>query len=238
MKRTVPILLAILLGAVATAVGMGVFLKLANDDRAKLGAQIETARAEAEAALRDKEQIASDANQKVQNANDEVAKAQKILQALEEERQLLADAKQLLKPSVRETRGWQTAISLPLGVSLLMPQRTDVQTNNAVEFVAIRQGVSTSTGADPRWFSLTPYQERMEAEGIQSMTTSTPTSYLVNGRLLIGHVGTLSNREPFALFRVQQAATSTHLLWVKESPGFFGSGNGLERFLGALEFAE
>ena len=238
MKRATPVILAILLGAIATAAGMGVFLKLANDDRARLGAEIETARAEASEALRDKERIAQEANQKVQSANDEVANAQRILQQLEEEQRLLVDAKQLSKPSARELRGWQSTFSLPLGLSLFLPPRTSVETNDAQGLIAITQAIATSTGADARWLSVTRYDERRDQELEQSFTTSTPYAYLVNGRLVIGRIGTMVDQGSLALFRVQRAATSTHLLWIKPTAGLLGSGNGIERLLGTMEFAE
>lgn len=237
MKRAAPVLLAILLGALATAIGMGVFLKLANEDRARLAGQINQAQQEAAQALKDKERIANEANQKVEAANDEVAKAQRVLQALEEEQLLLTRAVQLLKPPARDIRTWQQVVSFPLGVSLLLPPRTRTETNDNFSLTAIKDGVSTSTGADARWLSVTRYDAAREQELTAALSTSTVRSYLVNGRLLTGSVGALNGNGSLAVFRVRQTATSTHLLWIKD-PGTLGIGNGIERLLGTLEFED
>lgn len=237
MKRATPIFFAILLGAAATAIGMGIFLKLANDDRARLGAEIGAARAEAMQALKEKERIANEANKKVAAANDEVTKAQGVLQALEEEQRLLASAKQLLKPPARDTRNWQSAISVPLGVSILVPPGTVIGTDDPQSLTAAKRSTSSTTSFDTRWFSLTRNDERAALELFDAIATGTARSYLVNGRLLIGKVGTLSTGGPLAVFRVRQAASSTHLLWIK-NPGTLGYGDGIERLLGTMEFAQ
>jgi hypothetical protein len=240
MKRAAPVLLAILLGAVVTAIGMGVILKLANDDREHLGKQIEQARADAQQALADKERIANEANKKVEAANDEVEKAQDVLRALEDQQRLLADAKQLMKPASRDTRGWQSVVSLPLGVSLLIPSRNVIQTND-VRSITIGKQIATSTFIgggmpDVRWLSVTRYNEQDAIELDTSIATSTPRSYLVNGRLLTGFTGVVEGNGPIAVFQVHQAASTTHLIWIKD-PGTLGSGNGIERLLSTFEFA-
>ena len=236
MKRAAPILLAILLGAAATALGMGIFLKLANDDRTKLSQQIAQAQSEAAQALKDKQQIADEANQKVSDANTEVAKAQDVMKALEEEQRLLAEAKQLQKPPTRETRAWQPAVSLPLGISILLPPKTEVETNDGQALTAIKSSTTSSTTNDVRWLSITPYNASSEMELNDALATSTDISYLINGRLLTGKVGQLTGDGDVAVFRVRQAASSTHLIWIKD-PGTLGTGNGIERLLGTLEFA-
>lgn len=241
MKRALPVLLAVLLGAFAAALGMGVFLKLANDDRSRLADEIDLARGEATAALADKERIANEANKKVSAANDEVAKAQQVLRDIENERVLLADAKQLLKPPSRDTRSWTSAVSLPLGVILLLPPGTHVESNDMSALTSALGAKATTSSrygyTDKRWLSLTPYNKALESELIGSLATSTPRSYLVDGRLLMGQVGTVNgSQERLSVFRIRETASSTHLLWIKD-PGILGAGNGVERLLGTLEFA-
>jgi hypothetical protein len=236
MKRAAPILLAILLGAAATALGMGIFLKLANDDRARLANDLNRAHAEAAAALSDKQKIADEANQKVSAANGEVTKAQNVMKALEEEQRLLADAKQLQKPPARDTRTWQTTVSLPLGISVLLPPKTEVEMNDAQGLTAVKPSASSSTIPDLRWLSITPYNAETAAELSDSLATSTDVAYLIDGRLLTGKTGKLAGDGNVAIFQVRQAASSTHLIWIKD-PGTFGTGNGFERFLATFEFA-
>ncbi len=235
MKRVSPVLLAIVLGALTTGIGMGIVLKMANNDRTRLSAQASQARSAMERAEREKQQIADEANKKVEEANSEVAKAQRILEAVREERELMAKAKPLSKPSSRELRGWQPVVSLWQGVGLSLPPNTDVESNDASSLTAVKKGLSDFL-TDARWLSVTPYNDRLESELTDALATSSAMSYLVNGRLVLGKSGTLAgSRERVSVLRVQAAASSTHLIWIKD-PGALGGVSGIERLLGTFEF--
>lgn len=242
MKRVTSVLLAVLLGALATGAGMGVFLKLANDDRARLANDVSRAKAATERADREKQQIADEANKKVAAANAEVTKAQRILQAVVQERELMAKAKSLAKPPARELRGWQPVVSLQQGVRLNLPPGTAVEANDERSLTAVLRTAATGTAVadgfleDARWFSITPYDERLETELISALATGTESAYVVNGRLLLGRtIRPNDSRRQMTVLRVEQAASSTHLIWIKD-PGTLGWGNGIERLLGTLEF--
>lgn len=235
MRRATTILIGILLGALATGLGVGLVLKKANDDRERLAAQVEETVREANAARDENRRAIEDANKKLQASNVEVSKAQQLIKALEEERLLLAEATPLTDPSPRAVRGWNEAVAVDLGVSLKQPQDSMVQTNDSKTLTLAK--AETVGDADPRWFSLTPYEERLEQELIGSLSTSTPVSYLVDGHILIGAKGTLPGRkEPIMVLRVRYGGQITHLIWVKD-PSRAGDGVSLMNALASLRFA-
>jgi hypothetical protein len=229
MKKDMPILLAVLLGAVATAIGMGFFLKMANDDRARLAAEIDQARDVAAQAVAEKEKIATDASEKVEEANNEILNAQRVLADIEKERRLLAEAIRLDKPATSAIRNWRTVIAGTLGVSLAIPPGTEILSNDDRLFTSIR----TNRPNTP-WLSITPFDARDASEQEAALTEADELAYLVDGHLLSGVEG-MNDNERTWLFRVWQSASTTHLIRLTD-PGVFGSGNGVERFLGTLEF--
>lgn len=234
MRRATTILIGILLGALATGLGVGLVLKKANDDRERLAEQVEATVREANAARDENRKAIEDANAKLQASNVEVSKAQQLIKALEEERLLLALATPLADPSPKAVRGWNEAVAVELGVSLKQPQDSSVQTNDKQALTLVK---TETADADSRWFSLTPYEERLEQELLGSLATSTPVSYLVDGHILIGAKGTLPGRkEPIMVLRVRYGGQITHLIWVKD-PSQPGEAASLMNVLASIRFA-
>ncbi len=237
MKRATPVLLAILLGAFVTALGMGIFLKLANDDRARLSAEINRARDEAAAALADKEKIAREANEKVEAANDEVRKAQEVLERLEEEQKLLATATPLSKPPTRELRGWTTVTSLPLGVSFLVPSTlTVLQNNESLVSIATKGDETSKTKGWMDIFSASNPSAGNDGQGSRTISKTIERSYIVDGVLLIGKDVTFAAGDREITFWVQKAGARTHWIHLRPDPAF--GPNGVERLLRTMEFAD
>ncbi|MCI0478952.1 hypothetical protein L0Y59_00190 [Candidatus Uhrbacteria bacterium] len=235
MRRATTVILCILLGAIASGAGIGFFLKLANDDRKRLAEELaETVRQSTEAREENQRAI-EEANRKLVEAGTEVSKAQALVKSLEEERDLLATAKQLMPPSPSALRGWSEVVAMDLGVSLRHPKGTDVQTNDKN---ALTLALATPrSDMDPRWFSLSPYDERLEHELLASLATSTPVSFMVNGRLLTGVQGSLPNRtETIFVLRIRRDGNITHLLWVR-NPGTSTRDADATDVLGTLRFA-
>ncbi|MBU1348794.1 hypothetical protein KJ781_01855 [Patescibacteria group bacterium] len=236
MRRATTVILCILLGALASGVGIGVFLKLANDDRARLVKQLEEAvQASNESRLENQAAI-DEANHKLKEASTEVGKAQALVKALEEERDLLAIAEPLLPPSPSTLRSWSDVIAMDLGVSLKQPKGSDVQTNdkNALTLTM----ASTQTATDGRWFSLTTYDERLEQELLLSLATSTPVAFTVNGRILTGKQGNLPNSpDQILILRIRKDGVITHLLWIRNPGTNRRDASGATDVLGTLRFA-
>lgn len=234
MQRSTTILVGILLGALAAGLGIGLFLKKANDDRKRLAEQIDKTMQEASAAREENRQAIEEANKKLQAASIEVAKAQQFIKSLEEERKLLSVAKPLLIPSSKSIRGWTDVISLDLGVSLKQPFDSKIETNDRQTLTLVKSNVTETT--DPRWFSLSKYDARLESELISALATSTPVSYLVNGRILIGVQGTLPNRkEPLQILRVRYEGQIIHLIWIRDLSRY-ADGSVMMDVLASLKF--
>lgn len=218
MRRTLPILASILLGALAVALGMGIYLKQANDDRERLAgiarrAQDEAARIKEEGRL-----VVDQANRKIAQADIEISKAQKQVQMAQDERDLMASAQQLLPPNGKTIKDWKDAINLPLGISLKYPQGTELESNDAQSLTLIKTlPASAFAPQDQRWLSVTPFDEKLEQELLFNVSSSTNVSYAVRGRLLTGKRGILNGQTgSMTVLRVRSAGTASHLMWIKE----------------------
>lgn len=213
MRRAATILIGIALGALAAGIGVGIFLKLANDDRERLAKQLETTTAQAQVAREENQRAVEEANKKLLDANAEVGKAQTLIKNLEQERRLLATATPLSMPSTKVLRDWKDVVNIDWGVSLKYPADSALESNTAQGIMLSR----TATSGDTRWFSLMPYQERLETEILSSYTTSSPISFLVNGHLMTGWKGTVAgSKEPIYALRVWSHGTLAHLVWARE----------------------
>ncbi|MEK7115943.1 MAG: hypothetical protein AAB879_00950, partial [Patescibacteria group bacterium] len=144
MRKFSSVILSILLGAIAVGGGMFVFLKKANDDRARLAELVTHSRTDAAAADERSRHAVEEANQKVAAANAEIAKTQKVISALQEERDLMRTATPLV-PRAGAIRGWKQTINVPLGVSCKIPATSSIELNDteALTISAAPNGVAS-----------------------------------------------------------------------------------------------
>lgn len=235
MKRITSVLIAVLLGAIATGIGVVPFLVLANQDRNQLSEDLRQTEARALQIEDEKQQIADEANKRVEEANEEIERAQTILEEVQEDQQLLATAPRLDSPSSWETYRWKTAISLFQEVSATIPPGSAVLEDTREAFTVTE--LVGNDAPDPRasWLTIMPFDELHEAELLTSLASSTETAVVVQDRLLKGKRGTLRDGTESAVYRVRQSATTTHLIWIKD-PGTLGRSDGIEKLLGTLEF--
>ena len=230
MRRTSSILIAILAGALATGAGMTYFLKKANDDRERLAILAETTQQTAKDTEEKSQQAISDANKKVDDANAEVAKAQETVKALQDEHDRLAHATQLPPADPKLVKGWKDVVDATLGVSCKTPTTAAVDTNDATALAFSSEG--------DRWFSVTPYNDRLEKELLASTASTTEVSYLINGHLCSGWRGkTLNGTGDIVLLRAEENGTSTHLLWAR-TPNTAKGSDILQATLSSLTFAQ
>lgn len=235
MKRIASVLLAVLLGALATGIGVAPFLVLANQDRHRLTAELEETQARAQQIEAEKEQVAEDANKKVEEANVEIERAQQILEEVEEDQRLMATAERLQKPPTREISRWEAVISLYQEVKLSVPEASEVVSDTTQALTIANQRSEDGQIADARWLAVTPYDAGTEGVLLNALATSTDVAYVVDDHLLKGRRGALESGEEALIIRVRYSATSTHLIWIK-NPGSLGQGDGFERLLGTFEF--
>lgn len=235
MKRITSVLIAVLLGAITTGIGVVPFLVLANYDRNRLTSELDQTRAWAEQAESEKEALAKEANDKVEEANIEIQRAQMLLEAIEEDQRLMAEAERLSKPSSRELYRWESYVSLYQEVKISLPPKSVVSTDTKKSLTLTNEEASSELLGDARWLAITPYDLSLEQELFASFSTSTGVSYLINDHLLTGKRGSLKNGIEVMVLKARHAATSTHIIWIKD-PGTLGSEKGFERLLGTLEF--
>jgi hypothetical protein len=232
MKRLTSVLIAVILGALATGIGTIPFLVLANQDRNRLDQELHQTKAMASETEQEKQRIADEANRKVQAANEEVQKAQAIIQETKEDERLLADSERLTPPSVRERATWNPVISLYQGVSLSLPSGYSVTTDESNLFAVSRQ-LRTAASSDETSIMIQPYSEEKESSYLNSFATSTDISYVAGGRLLKGKRGILPDGSSAMALKVRYSAKTTHLLWMRDPSGSFA---GLKQILSTLEY--
>ncbi|MCC7357033.1 hypothetical protein IT408_00815 [Candidatus Uhrbacteria bacterium] len=218
MRKTLSILVPILLGALAVAIGMGGYLKQANDDRERLAGIAKRAQDEVTRIKEEGRFAVDQANKKIAQADIEISKAQKQVQLAQQERDLMASAQQLLPPNGKTIKGWKDAINLPLGISLKYPQGTEIESNDAQSLTLLKTIPNSILPAqDQRWLSITPFDEKLEQELLFHLSSSTNVSYSVHGRLLAGKRGQLNGQTGYmTVLHVRSAGTSSHLIWIKE----------------------
>ncbi len=215
MRRATGILIGILLGALASGLGVGYFFHKSNTDRAALIDKLSETARNAQQARDQNQHVIEEANKKLLAASVEVAKAQNAIKSLEEERSLLTEAIPISAPSKR-TAAWQTAVSMPFRLSLKIPSGNTVISNDNQALVVTKQSVTEDS--DARWLSLTPYNPVLEQELLASLATSTAVSYIADGRLLTGYRGSLiSRKESILLLRIYRNGQVSNLLWAKNT---------------------
>ncbi len=227
-------MIGILLGALAAAAGIGVFLAKANSDRKALAAQLEETQKNAEQAREENRRAIENANQKLQEANSEVTKAQELVEALEEERRLIAEAVQLQEPSTYTTYRWSQAVSLDLGISLEIPPGTEILDDSVDEFSA-----KVTDQNDSLWFSIVPYSKTKEKDWLARLSATSSATFLVHDRVLTGLTGKTDDySDPNYVLRIQSLGIPSHLVWIRDPSGRTGSRNRVEDIIGTMTFEE
>jgi uncharacterized membrane protein len=222
MRRAWSILLAVLLGAAVVGVGTGYFLHLANQDRQKLANEAEQAKLDALKAKQDQQTAIQEANAKLEQANQEVNKAQTAIKTLQLERELMAIAQTLSPASASLTSDWQLAVSTAQGLSLKYPPGSSiVQDGPETLAIAASGTVITSQSNDGPWLTITPDNKSAKERLLARLASSTETTYLVDGALVFGKEGFLTdgrNQNKAAVFEVLKSGTTTHLIWIQTPP--------------------
>lgn len=218
MKRFTSVLIAVILGALATGLGTVPFLVLANQDRQRLDQELLLSKTKANETEQEKQKIADQANQKVKEANEEVQKAQLAILEAREDEMLLASSDRLSPPSARELATWNPAISLTLGVSLTVPKQFSVERDDATAFILINSLTSSSSTNVTPAIDIEP-NDSSHAHYSGLFASSTPVNLVAGGKLLKGTIGVLLDGSNAALFEVRSGAKTTHTIWMHD-PSF------------------
>ncbi|MFA5130349.1 MAG: hypothetical protein WC477_05560 [Patescibacteria group bacterium] len=241
MRRATSVIFSVLLGALAVGIGTVPYLVLANRDRHALSNQLESVSQHASSIENEKNKIAEEANAKVQAANEEIARAQSILTDVEQDRAAIPFATHLSPIAPKLIISWDTAVSLPLGVTIRYPSGSHVSEDSSIK-LSISKDTNASS-SDPwtapmnsEWIRISPYSKTAYDSLTSQFATSTNIAYLIGTHLMRGSVGTLFDGTRAEILNVRSAATSTHIIWVHELPNMSIAG-GLERVLGTLQFS-
>lgn len=238
MRRFTSVILLILLGALAVATGMGLILKKANDDRKRLADIVLHAQEERRQAQAAQEEAVLEANQKLDSANAQITQAQQALKSLQEERDAIASAMPLTPPSPKSLRGWQQAIDLVLGVSCFFPLGNEIRENGGAALTIARTMSTTDVASPEPWLSITPYDANRESAFLNTFSTSTSVSYLVDGHVLIGRRGrTFEQSDEVVVLHVQKNGVISHTIWIKNPVGITtDNGLAIKNILSTLSF--
>lgn len=223
MRRLAILLGSILLGATASAIGMGLFLSKANEDRQRLAVEIIEAQSKMRQAFESRDHAAQDAKQKLQEANAQIEEARLRVKALQDEHELFMNSRVLPFPSPRSLSGWKEALDLPLGVRVKYPPEMKIVTQDAEEFVLGKLFSSSDEGrgeGETPWFVLKPYHEQEEKVLLSQFVSSSTVNLVANQNVLSGIRGFSRDvsQEAF-LLKVFFDGHPRFLLWVRDPRG-------------------
>lgn len=219
MKRFTSILVAVILGALATGVGTVPFLVLANQDRHRLDLELNRTKNLAAETEAEKRRIAEQANQKVKEANEEVQRAQSVILEAREDERLLAVSERLNPPPVYERSKWNSAISLTQGVSFSVPSSYSTTQDDTSGFILSRDIKQTADIQQLPLIFVEPYDAKKEMQHLNSFASSTDVYYVAGGRLLKGKQGILLDGSAAMALEVRASAKTTHLIWMRDPDG-------------------
>lgn len=203
------------LGAVASAVGFGLVLQSARDERVALEGRISRLELTIAQHEDEKSRLADQANRQVEAATRELTQAREAVARMKKDQAALAEALPLTRPTGRNYALWVDAFSLPLGVSLRLPPGTRTY---ADERGLIAMRASQATSSLP-WLSISPYYADQAARLEATLQTPEAVSYLVAGNLVTGLRGQRTGQASGFTYVLQvvspQSGDVTHLIWAQ-----------------------
>jgi hypothetical protein len=233
MKRFTSVLIAVILGALATGIGTVPFLVLANQDRHRLDNELQSSKNLATQTEIEKQRIAEEANRKVEEANEEVQKAQMVILEAQEDARLLAESRRLEPPTTREKSKLNQVVSLYQGISLFLPTGYTVTQDEPSNFIIAEESKITSSTV--RVLYIQPYDETEEHRYINAFASSTHIALVAGGRLIKGIQGTLLDGSIAITAQIRSSAKTTHLIWMRDPAGSITK---LEKMLATIEYQD
>lgn len=222
MRRSLAIILWILIGALASGASIGWVLRSANHDRETLARSLGNAKEH----IKSLEKLNQETSQSLSLTAQEVGRLQSELATLQSWQRILKNATPLTPPPPIRLRGWSEFASVPMGAAIRVPSGSQARTNDDGLFLRT-QPKPGQQGIEEQWLVLVKYNQNREKEFYKnsSYDTSGPVSYSLDNRLISGsrtYAGTGSTRTHETtsfILSVQDNATSTYLVWAKTVPG-------------------
>ncbi len=203
------------LGALAAAVGFGLVLQRAREERVALEDRISRLELSVAHHEDEKARLADQANRQVEAATKELTQAREAVARMKRDQAALAEALPLTRPTGRNYALWVEAFSLPLGISLRLPPGTRTYADER-GLIAMRANQATSSLP---WLSISPYYAEQASRLESSLRSPEAVSYLVAGNLVTGLRGQRDGQTGGHTYVLQvvspQTGDVTHLIWAQ-----------------------
>ncbi len=214
MRRTLSVLLWILLGAVASGASVGFFLHQSNQDRVVLLRQLDQTKQELAIAKRVNEQIHDEASQRIAQAKADAEETQLRMQKLDEARALTEKAQTLPKIASTQSKQWSEQVSVPLGLSFLTPPKS--QSWMTDQILGVGSGNPKSMQGLDQWLSVSAYDGKREEAIVSQLLHAEQVVFKAGDHILIGKRGILKNTDAVTyVMQSQQDGQPTHFLWAR-----------------------
>ena len=212
-RRARTIFAYILLGALATGVGMGIVLYHARQDRDALQGQVAAANARIDALVAEHTKLIAEATTQVNQAEDNRKNIQANFDAMQRFQQQWNEARVLPVPDARTLRTWKSVLSLDLGISVHTPSFAPAVATDQTLTATINGNAYT---AGTLWFSVARYRPEGEASLNAQLASTSTVDYRLGTRLLRGTRGQFTNdRSTAYVFRVEEQGRPSYLIWIR-----------------------
>lgn len=121
MSRGSSIVIGILLGALASGIGVGIFLHRANQDRVRLAEQARLNLEETTRLHTENRRLIEETNQRLTEAAQQITASKTLIDSLQSERALVSQAIPLATPTARSLVGWSDIVAFDQKFSLKIP---------------------------------------------------------------------------------------------------------------------
>lgn len=217
MRRSFAVLIWILIGAIASGIGMSFALHRSNQDRMRLARTLE----EVSTRVASFEKLDREVNQDNRSLAEELGRTQSELDRLRSWQTQLKNAIPLIPPRPAQTKGWGEFASVPLGVSIRIPPSMQANTSDDGVFLKTHT-YQHGLAIEEQWLGLSRYTREREQDiyAHGNIKDPSPVTYTLGNRLLTGTAGVISDaNQKLYLLSIQENATSTYLVWAKTVDG-------------------
>ncbi len=208
MRRSLAILVWILLGALAASLGIGSVLLNAKHDREALEQKLAAEESRVTNLQQQHDQFIAEANRTVEAAVRNASATRDLLNTITQEQDTLDRATPLITSA--QAKRWSQTISFPLGISIRTPSFAITTSTDT-----LIQSTTFVDGATAAWLSITRYDQTRADDLTRYLSSTEAINYRLNQTLITGTRGTASDGSSVLVLRTQRRGTPTHLIWIK-----------------------
>lgn len=209
MRRSLAILVWIILGALAATLGIGSVLLSAKHDRDALAEQLQQEQIRFSQLQQEHTQLINEANQTVQAAVRNASATRDLLNTVTSEQAALETAIPLNDRP--QTKRWSQTISFPLGISVRTPTYTQ-STSTDTSIQSVLQGGYDQPIA---WLSITRYDAGRAQDLVRALSNTTQVNYRLNQTLISGTRGISPEGSVIFVLHTQRLGQISYLIWAR-----------------------